>query len=167
MMSHQEEVLVACIGNIFLGDDGFGVEVAQWIAARHVMPGAVLADYGIRGFDLAYALLEPWRAVIIVDAVALGGAPGSIYLLEPDADQKDHAEFNPHGMCPAEVLAMAGALGSITAPVYIVGCEPQDFGPELEGRIGLSAAVDAALPEAVAMISRLVDKLTTATVGAC
>lgn len=158
----EGKILIACIGNIFLGDDGFGVEAAREMAASELPEGAVVVDYGIRSFDLAYALLEPWRAVILVDAIARGGAPGSLYLLEPDADEENGAGLNPHAMGPAHVLATARMLGPLTAPVYIVGCEPQDFGAELEGRIGLSAAVGAAIPRAGVMIKRLVDQLTKA-----
>lgn len=123
---------------------------------------AVVVDYGIRSFDLAYALLEPWRAIILVDAIACGRAPGSLYLLQPDADTENGAGLNPHAIGPAEVLAMARTLGRLTAPIYIVGCEPQDLGEELEGRIGLSPAVVSAVPRAVAMIERFVQQLSKA-----
>lgn len=157
----EGKILIACIGNIFLGDDAFGVQVARELWVLELPEEAVVVDYGIRSFDLAYALLEPWRAIVLVDAIACGGAPGSLYLLQPDAD--DGADtINPHAMGPAQVLGMARTLGPVTAPVYIVGCEPKDLGGELEGRIGLSQAVVAAVPRAVAMIERLVDQLTKA-----
>jgi hydrogenase maturation protease len=156
----EGKILIACIGNIFLGDDGFGVQVARELWVLELPEEAVLVEYGIRSFDLAYALLEPWRAIILVDAFARGGTPGSLYLLQPDADAENGAGINPHAMGPAQVLAMADTLGPVMAPIYIVGCEPQDLGGELEGRIGLSPAVAAAVPRAVAMIERLVDQLT-------
>jgi hydrogenase maturation protease len=156
----EGKILIASIGNIFLGDDAFGVQVARELWVLELPEEAVVADYGIRSFDLAYALLEPWRAIILVDAIASGGAPGSLYFLQPDADADNGASIDPHAMGPAQVLAMAHALGPITAPIYIVGCEPQDLGGELEGRIGLSPAVVAAVPRAVAMIERLVGQLT-------
>lgn len=156
----ERKILIACIGNIFLGDDAFGVQVARELWVLELPEEAVAMDYGIRSFDLAYALLEPWRAIILVDAIACGGAPGSLYLLQPEAEADNCASFNPHAMGPAQVLAMARALGTVTSPIYIVGCEPQNLGGELEGRIGLSPAVVAAVPRAVVMIERLVEQLT-------
>lgn len=165
-MSGEGQILVGCIGNIFLGDDGFGVEAAHALAAAGLPPEAKLVDYGIRGLDVAYALLEPWRAVILVDAIVHGGSPGSLYLLEakhePDGEGVRPEDFNPHAMSPAQVLALARSLGTVTAPIYIVGCEPQDFGAELEGRMGLSAAVAAAVPESVRMVLQLIEQLTGA-----
>jgi hydrogenase maturation protease len=155
---------VGCIGNIFLGDDGFGVEAARALAAAGLRPEAKLVDYGIRGLDLAYALLQPWRAVILVDAIAQGGAGGTLYLLKADdtGANEQGGEFNAHAMSPAQVLALARSLGPVTAPIYIVGCEPQDFGAELEGRMGLSAAVAAAVPESARMVSQLIEQLAGA-----
>lgn len=158
----EGKILIACIGNIFLGDDAFGVQVARELWVMELPEDAVVVDYGIRSFDLAYALLEPWRAIILVDAIACGRAPGSLYLLQPDADTENGAGLNPHAIGPADVLAMARSLGPLTAPIYIVGCEPQDLGEELEGRIGLSPAVAAAVPRAVAMIERFVERLSKA-----
>jgi hydrogenase maturation protease len=164
MMSGEGQILVGCIGNIFLGDDGFGVEAARALAAAELPADAKLVDYGIRSLDLAYALLQPWRAVILVDAIAQGGAAGSLYLLqamdEPETNREHVDDFNPHAMSPAQVLALARSLGAVTAPIYIVGCEPQDFGTELEGRMGLSPAVAAAVPESARLVVRLIEQWT-------
>jgi hydrogenase maturation protease len=146
------KILIACVGNIFLGDDGFGVEVATALSKRQLPPGVSVKDFGIRGFDLAYALLDPWDAVIIVDALPRGQAAGTLYVLEPDAAAAD-MELNPHGMDPVRVLNLAASLGPISAKVLVVGCEPHDFGDELEGRMGLSAPVQAAVEEACNMIA--------------
>ena len=78
------KILVACVGNIFLGDDGFGVEVALALSKRQLPESVSVKDFGIRGFDLAYALLDPWDAVIIVDALPRGEAAGTLYVVEPD-----------------------------------------------------------------------------------
>jgi hydrogenase maturation protease len=156
------DLLVACIGNIFLGDDGFGFEVAQALAGVEMPPGVRVRDFGIRGLDLAYALLCPWKAVVLVDAVARGGAPGTLYLLQPGemtATVGDTA-VDPHGMYPARVLATARSLGQVSAAIYILGCEPADFGAEAEGRMGLSPAVAAAVPEAVKMVRQLAERLS-------
>ena len=112
-------ILVAGIGNIFLGDDGFGVEVAQHLAAREHAGNVRVTDYGIRGFDLAFALLDEPAATILVDAMPRGDKPGTVYVLEPDLDgdataaSPDHAEgsFQGHAMTPDSVFALVRALG--------------------------------------------------------
>jgi len=157
------KILIAGVGNIFLGDDGFGVEVAVALTKRQLPSGVSVKDFGIRGFDLAYALLDPWDAVIIVDALPRGQASGTLYVLEPDAATAD-MELNPHGMDPVRVLNLAASLGSISAKVLVVGCEPHDLGDELEGRMGLSAPVQAAVEEACDMIVELANSLQLQTV---
>jgi hydrogenase maturation protease len=148
------KILVAGVGNIFLGDDAFGVEVALSLGRRQLPEGVSLKDFGIRGFDLAYALLDAWDAVIIVDALSRGEAAGTLYVLEPNLTSADTA-MNPHGMDPVQVLNLAASLGAITAQVFVVGCEPQDFGDEFEGRMGLSSPVQAAVEEAANMVLEL------------
>ena len=78
------KILIACVGNIFLGDDGFGVEVALSLSKRQLPESVSVKDFGIRGFDLAYALLDPWDLVILVDALSRGEAAGTLYVMEPD-----------------------------------------------------------------------------------
>jgi len=148
------KILVAGVGNIFLGDDAFGVEVALSLGRRQLPEGVSLKDFGIRGFDLAYALLDAWDAVIIVDALSRGEAAGTLYVLEPNLTSADTA-MNPHGMDPVQVLNLAASLGAITAQVFVVGCEPLDFGDEFEGRMGLSSPVQAAVEEAANMVLEL------------
>ena len=131
----SEKILIACVGNIFLGDDGFGVEVAASLIKRQLPDGVMVKDFGIRGFDLAYALLDPWDLVVIVDALARGEAPGTLYVIEPDRPGSGDASINPHGMDPARVLNLAASMGTISAQVLVLGCEPHDFGHEFEGRI--------------------------------
>jgi hydrogenase maturation protease len=148
---------VAGIGNIFLGDDGFGCEVARELARRPPTDVKVV-DYGIRGLDLAYALLEPYETVVLVDAVSRGEAPGTIYILEPVLGQaKQTTPLNPHSMEPAQLLAMAESLGEISARIIIVGCEPQSFGEELEGRMGLSQVVAASVGKAADVVREIVE----------
>jgi hydrogenase maturation protease len=150
-------ILVACVGNIFLGDDGFGVEVAHALSRRHLPESVTVKDFGIRGFDLAYALLDPWNGVIIVDALSRGNAPGTLYVVEPDRSGAAEADINPHGMDPVRVLNLAASMGTISARVLVVGCEPHDFGDELEGRMGLSSTVQAAVEEACNMVVKLAE----------
>jgi hydrogenase maturation protease len=152
------KVLIACVGNIFLGDDGFGVEVARSLSTRQLPESVLVKDYGIRGFDLAYALLDPWDLVIIVDALPRGEAAGTLYVVEPElhGPASTDTALNPHGMDPVRVLSLAASMGAISAQVLVVGCEPNDFGDELEGRMGLSAPVEAVVEEASNTILDLV-----------
>jgi hydrogenase maturation protease len=158
----QSRILIACIGNIFLGDDGFGVEVARQLAARDLPPGVLVKDFGIRGFDLAYALMDPYELVVFVDACRRGGVPGQVYLIESEAIDDTTLDTNParmeaHGMNPVKALQMAKAMGSEMNHVMIVGCEPADLGPE-EGKLGLSDVVVAAIDGAIALIEEVVAK---------
>lgn len=154
------KVLIAGIGNIFLGDDAFGVEVLQVLRACAFPEGVLIKDFGIRSFDLAYALLEPWEAVILVDALPRGGSPGTLYTLEVDLDDLGKVEDVPdaHSMNPVSVLQLAQSTGEVTARVYVVGCDPQDFGGE-EGRMGLTPAVQAAVQECARMTQQLAIRL--------
>lgn len=160
-------VLVAGIGNIFLGDDGFGVEVAQQLAARPQPDGVQVTDFGIRGFDLAFALLDEPEATILIDAMPRGEAPGTVYVLEPDLDADtgvsapDHAEgsFQGHAMTPNSVFALVRTLGGCPKNVTVVGCEPLTFGPENEGQMGLSEPVARSVSEAVAVVEQLIAQL--------
>jgi hydrogenase maturation protease len=154
----RARILVACMGNIFLGDDGFGCEVARALAGRTLPTEVKVVDYGIRGFDLAFALLEPYEAVILVDAVSRGCPPGTVSILEPAGGGDSlptQAMIEPHSMDPVRLLALARSLGEIEAEIFIVGCEPLDFGGELEGRMGLSEPAIAAVPEAVRAVREL------------
>ncbi len=160
----KPSILIAGVGNIFLGDDGFGVEVVSALRLQELPEDVLVRDFGIRGFDLAYALLEPWEAVILVDALPRGEAPGTLYVLQPDVAGMGEAAapemaMNPHGMDPVRVLHLAASMGEIPAQVFVVGCEPQDFGDELEGRMGLSAVVQAAVEEACTMVRELVERI--------
>lgn len=146
--------LVAGIGNIFLGDDGFGVEVAQRLA-RESLPGEVrVGDFGIRGLHLAYELLDGgYERTILVDATARGGAPGTVYLIEPELDSPAAAaSADAHAMDPRTVFATLKALGGDPGRVLIVGCEPASVA---EG-IGLSDPVANAVGEAVRLVRELV-----------
>jgi len=148
-------VLVAGIGNIFLGDDAFGVEVVRRLAARDLPEGVQVADFGIRGFDLAHALLDADSTAVLVDATPRGGEPGTLYLIEASVDAEE-PEIEPHGMHPASVLRLVQALGGRPPRVLVVGCEPATVDPDDFGQMGLSPPVEAAVDEAVRMIESLV-----------
>ena len=152
-------ILVACIGNIFLGDDGFGVEVARRLADQPMPPGVVLKDFGIRGLDLTYALLDSWDLVILVDACPRGGQPGEVYLIEPDpVDDRDRGIADAHGMNPMKVLRLVKSMGGPSNRILIVGCEPADLGGDEEGKLGLSEPVAAAVGKAANIIGALVSE---------
>ncbi|MDQ3672988.1 MAG: hydrogenase maturation protease [Gemmatimonadota bacterium] len=151
-------VLVAGIGNIFLGDDGFGVEVAQRLLRESFPEEVRVADFGIRGLHLAYELLDGYDLAILIDAAPRGGAPGTLYVIEPDLEElpgataTDAPALDAHGMDPVAVLAMARTLGGEMGRVLVVGCEPA----EIEERIGLSEPIAGMVEEAVRVVRELV-----------
>jgi hydrogenase maturation protease len=152
---NMASVLVAGIGNIFLGDDGFGVEVAQRLADEGMPEGVAVRDYGTRGLHLAFEMLDGgYRTTVLVDATSRGGAPGCLYLIEPDATPDEAPTINAHAMSPATVLATLKMLGGSPGRVLIVGCEPAS----LEERIGLSGPVAKAVNEAVRFVREIVKR---------
>jgi hydrogenase maturation protease len=155
----KPSVLIAGIGNIFLGDDGFGVEVAQHLAKCDFPASVRVADFGIRGFDLSYALQDGYETTILIDAYPHGQPPGTLSVIEPDlnnlASLEQESFVEPHAMNPVNVLRMAMAMHGPLKRVLLVGCEPASLGGE-EGQLGLSSAVAAAVPEAVKVVERLV-----------
>src|SRR5919198_1353509 len=140
-------VLVAGIGNVFLGDDGFGVEVIRRLDPARLPGGVVTMDYGIRGVHLAYDLLDgQYATLIMVDALSTGEQPGTVSVLEVDdrtlAEQP--APMNAHVMHPEAALATLHALGGRIDRVLIVGCEPLSVAPGMALSAPVSAAVGAA-----------------------
>jgi hydrogenase maturation protease len=161
----SKRILVAGIGNIFLGDDGFGVEVIKRLAERELPEGVDVVDFGIRGMDLAYALMDPYEAVVFVDAVPRGDEPGTVYLIEAEVPEKGEVALDTHGMDPVKVIRFARALGAEIPRTLVVGCEPQN----IPGRRGgsqthpyddmlmeLSEPVEAAVEEAAKLVESLV-----------
>ena len=155
-------VLVAWIGNVFMADDGFGVEVARRLTERTFPPGVDVADFGIRGMDLMYALGEGYDAAVFVDAVPRGEPPGTLSVIEPRLDGGGEAPLDAHGMDPVKVLALAREIGDVPERVLIVGCEPavRMTGDEEELVGELSEPVKAAVPAAVEMVESLLEDLT-------
>lgn len=159
----NSRLLVAGIGNIFLADDGFGVEVARRLLGTELPAGVRVADFGIRGLHLAYELAD-YETAILLDATPRGAEPGTIYVLEldrsdipapPTADEvmERGAVLDAHGMAPAEMLALVRVLGGRPGRVLVVGCEPA----ELEERMGLSDRVAAAVDVAVTQVRELIE----------
>jgi hydrogenase maturation protease len=154
----RPSVLVAGIGNIFLGDDGFGVEVAsRWLGTRAPVEGVKVADFGIRGVHLAYELLDGYDTLILIDVVSRGEAPGTVYVIEhePDGEPADGPVVDAHSLDPAAVLVMLAGLGGSVGRVLVVGCEPAT----LEEGIGLSPPVAAAVDHGVAMVDELLEEV--------
>jgi len=156
-------ILIAGIGNVFLADDGFGVEVTRRLAERELPAGVKVADFGIRGMDLAYELQEDYDAAILVDAVPRGQAPGTLYVIEPDLEGAEPV-LDAHAMDPVRVLGLARTLGTLPPRVLVVGCEPQtDMSLDDEELVmGLSPPVRAAMDKAVELVESVLEDLLAA-----
>lgn len=167
-------ILIACIGNIFFGDDGFGVEVAKRLLSRQTQPYAdrvQVVDFGIRGRELAYTLLdEEYGTLVLVDTVARGSTPGTLYLIEPDLAKLGPAQgieasrvvLDSHSMDPLQVLTFARTLGAPSMRTLLLGCEPSTMGAGDSGEemsMGLSQPVQEAAEQAVSMLDSLVERL--------
>ena len=158
----RKRVLVAGLGNIFLGDDGFGVEVVRRLTEREMPEGVEVKDFGIRGMDLAYALQEDYEVVVFVDAVPRGEEPGTVYLIEPEIEEDGEISLDTHGMDPVKVIKLSRALGAEPARTLVVGCEPQvvlsgeDYD---EMSMELSEPVHAAVGDAVKLVESLVEEI--------
>jgi hydrogenase maturation protease len=154
-------VLLAGVGNIFLGDDGFGVEVARRLAGRDLPAGVKVADFGTGGIHLAHEVLDGYDTLILIDAVALGAEPGSVAVLDVSPGAEDEATqaapaLDAHSLSPAAVLATVSKLGGRLRHAYMVGCQPAS----LEEGIGLSPPVRAALEKAVEACLELIGEVT-------
>jgi hydrogenase maturation protease len=150
-------VLVAGVGNIFLGDDGFGVEVANRMATRSWPDGVEVVEYGIRGVHLAYQLLEGYDALVLVDAVELGEEAGALAVIEPriGSTGDDSPAVDAHTMSPDVVLGTLAHLGGSLERAYVVGCQPAD----LSESISLSPAVAAAVEPAIDLCLELISEI--------
>jgi hydrogenase maturation protease len=146
-------VLVAGVGNASAGDDGFGVEVARRLASERLDAGVRVMDAGTQSLRLAYELLEgAYNFLIFVDAMSRGGAPGTLYVVQPEAALEPRAASpNGHSARPEEVLGLLRSMGGSAGAVLVVGCEPA----KLDREPGLSAPVSAAVPRAAALVRRL------------
>jgi hydrogenase maturation protease len=152
----MRRVLIAGVGNIFHGDDGFGVAVAQELAGTQLPDGVQLCDYGVAGLHLAYQMLDGYDLVVIVDATQRGEAPGTLYLIEPGSRPAGAPEPVPmvdaHGMTPDAVLSLVPRLGGEVGRVLVVGCEPACLRPG----IGLSAQVEDSVGRAARLVLTLI-----------
>jgi hydrogenase maturation protease len=150
------DILVAGIGNIFLGDDGLGPEVIRRIPAHLAGPRVRLTDYGIRGMHMAYDLLDGWRALVLIDALPNRGSPGTVHVFEADHQTLTAATgLDAHAMDTAAVFASLNALGGSPPYTVVIGCEVDS----VEEGIGLSERVEAAVPQALRAVEDVVARL--------
>lgn len=167
----KPSILIACIGNIFLGDDAFGVEVAKHLMAKNLPEEIKVVDFGIRGIDLVYTLLDKWDLTIFVDAISKGETPGTIYVIEPDLNELSNSDQAPiveaHNLDPLKALSLAKSMGAELKNILLVGCEPLTFGLEQEdtqqqlgqfGQFTLSEPVQASITKAILLIESLATK---------
>ena len=161
----MKNILVAGIGNIFFGDDAFGCEVVRQLLERPVPTGVTIRDFGVRSYDLAYAMMDGPGVTIFIDATPRGEPPGTVSLIAPDINSLDNISgevFNAHSMNPVRVLQLIRSLGGQPGRLYLVGCEPAVLETE-EGAMGLSHPVQAAVAKALKMIDSLIVDLLSET----
>jgi hydrogenase maturation protease len=162
----MNRVLVAGLGNIFLGDDGFGVEVAQRLSVCDLPDGVVVQDVGIRGIHLAYELLDDYELVVLVDAVSRGEAPGTLYVIRHRENQNapevaTQPMLDAHDLNPDQVLATVEMLGGTLCRTIVVGCEPE----LTAAGMGLSAPVRRSVERAVQIVLDIVESVQSAPAG--
>lgn len=159
------KILIAGIGNVFLGDDAFGSAVARNLTRRTWPAGVRVVDFGIRGIDLAYALMDGCDVTILIDAVPRGGEPGTTYLMElniaaaQDAADPAAPAVQTHGMDLASVFRLVESMGVRIGRLLLVGCEPTPLHSEHDMLDGLSPPVAGAVGAAVELIESVIDKL--------
>ncbi len=152
-------ILIAGIGNIFLGDDAFGCEAAQALT-KHALPAEVaVRDFGIRCLELAYVLDAGWTAVIVLDAVSRGQPPGTLYRISLDDEPEPPASLNPHSVGIGHLRSLARQTMVALPPMFLIGCEPLSLEPVFDNRPPLSPPVAAALPRACAMTEAMIQEL--------
>ncbi len=158
----DERIFIVGVGNIFLGDDGFGVEVATRMRRRAIADGVRVEDFGIRGVHLAYELLEGnYDLVILVDTLDLKSEPGTITVFEPELDGDGDVLPDAHDLDPATVMGLLQGLGGSVGRMLVVGCQPAT----LQEQMGLSGPVEAAIDEAIRTVEELVQQHMSTYVG--
>ena len=159
----MKRILVAGIGNTWLGDDGFGSEVVKRLEDRELPRGTVVFDFGTGGLDLAYEVMRGYSALVIVDVSKQGGEPGTLYVIDVERDDvpaeiEDGETIDPHSMDPMTMLRFVRAIGGWPGRVQVIACEPavvDDVG------IGLTPAVEAAVERAIALVLETIEELRT------
>jgi hydrogenase maturation protease len=144
-------ILVAAVGNLWLGDDGFAGEVAKRLRERGVPEDVAVADFGTGGLDLAYEVMRGYDSLLLIDVTRGGGRPGTLYVLEPEeaeieAGIEDGEMIDPHAMDPQTVLRFVRAVSGWPGSVVVIACEPEQVD---EPGLGLTPAVAEAVPRAL------------------
>jgi hydrogenase maturation protease len=160
-------ILVAGVGNVLMGDDGFGVEVARRLSGTELPEGVRVVETGIAGIALVHELGDDLDALLVADAVDRGRPPGTIMVIEPDVvdvhtlslEERHDLLADMHLATPERAFVLARALGKLPAHLLLIGCQPEDAHTP---RKGLSAPVAEAIPLAVAEILRQVSLLLAA-----
>ena len=155
------KILVAGVGNAWLGDDGFGGEVARRLERIDLPEGVAVMDAGTGGLDLAYEVMRGYDALVILDVSRQGGEPGTLYVMEADEDSvesqiEDGELINAHGMDPHTVLRFVKSVGAWPGRVVVIACEPTEVG---EMRWGLSDEVGRAVDRAVELVVETIAEL--------
>ena len=156
-VSRKKRVMIAGVGNMFMKDDGFGVEVVKKMRDKVFPEGVELKDFGTGGLKLAYDLMNGYDGLILLDASPRGGKPGTLYVIEAkesdvSGDLENGGPIDPHGGDPITVLRFVKSVGSWPGKVMIVACEPEQTG---DFEIGLSEPVQASLDQAVILVEEI------------
>jgi hydrogenase maturation protease len=162
-MTRERQILVAGIGNVFLGDDGFGGKVAERLQSRELPDGVTVLDFGTGGLDLAYEVMRGYDALVLIDVSRQGEQPGTLYVMEPEPDAieggiEDGTVIDPHAMDPQTVLRFVKSVGGWPGKVVVIACEPAAVG---EMDMGLSPAVAAAIDGAASLVLDTIATLRT------
>lgn len=158
----QRQILIAGVGNAWMGDDGFGGHVAKALTEAEPPAGVTVLDFGSGGLDLAYEVMRGYDAMVLVDVSRQGGDPGTLYVIDPDPAEiqpiEDGEVVSPHGMDPKTVLRFVKTVGGWPGRVVVIACEPGD----VEGMgLGLSPTVEAAVGRATDLVLETVNELLT------
>ena len=153
-------ILVAGVGNVFLRDDAFGVEVVRLLVERPQPPGVQIRDYGIRGVHLVYELLDGYDLFVLVDAAPRGEAPGTVSVLEVELPSPEaQPVIDAHSLTPDAIFGLLSSLGGHSGRNLVVACEPA----EVDAGMGLSDPVQEALPHAVRAVEEILAQATGAS----
>jgi hydrogenase maturation protease len=157
------KILVAGIGNAWMGDDGFGAEVVKRLGEVELPRGVAVMDFGTGGLNLAYEVMRGYDALLILDISEQGGTPGTLYVIEADVDSveagiEDGDTLNPHGMDPKTMLRFVKSIGAWPGKVVVIACEPQTVA---EIGFQLSESVAGALEPAVKLVLDTIGELQT------
>jgi hydrogenase maturation protease len=161
-MTTRQRILIGGVGNIFLGDDGFGPEVVRYLAQRTLPSDVALKDFGIRGRDLAYEIAAGYEAVILIDAMEHSDKPGTLYVLEPEIeDISDNdaieSQLPAHHMDLLRVFRSVLMLGGQMPCLRLIGCEPASL--DENNAMSLSPVVQAAIEPAVELVLSVLDSI--------